>query len=265
MTESEWLACDDPDRMLCFLRGERPPAAGLFAWLGLGPKSSAPVPPWATDRKLLLYACACCRRLPELYRDERSLQAIDAAEALADGMISKDKVREADSAAREALDELMLRWDPGRDRSGLMFVASGGWAQPWLQAAWAAAEVVRGAPEAAVQAMVRAATAVATDWGDPRRAATALGAAARVALLRDLFNNPFRPPRLDPAWLTWQEGAVRKLAEGIYEERAFDRLPVLADALEEAGCTDADILDHGRGGAEHVRGCWVVDLLTHQA
>jgi hypothetical protein len=64
-----------------------------------------------------------------------------------------------------------------------------------------------------------------------------------------------------PSWLAWNDGTVVKLAQGIYDDRAFDRLPVLADALEEAGCDDADILDHCRRPGEHVRGCWVVDLL----
>jgi hypothetical protein len=76
--------------------------------------------------------------------------------------------------------------------------------------------------------------------------------------LRDIFGNPFRPASLAPAWRT---PAALKLAEAIYDERAFDRLPILADALEEAGCNDADILTHCRGGGDHVRGCWVVDWI----
>jgi hypothetical protein len=81
-------------------------------------------------------------------------------------------------------------------------------------------------------------------------------------LLRCIIANPFRPPpQLDSAWLAWNDGAVRKMAQAIYDERAFDRLPLLADALEEAGCTDAATLAHCRGPGEHVRGCWVVDLL----
>ncbi len=71
----------------------------------------------------------------------------------------------------------------------------------------------------------------------------------------------FRPINLKPAWLTWNGGIIAKLAQSIYDERAFDRLPVLADALEEAGCTNADMLSHCRGPGPHVRGCWVVDLL----
>jgi hypothetical protein len=85
---------------------------------------------------------------------------------------------------------------------------------------------------------------------------------AQAALLRDLFGNPFgRPPVVAPAWLIWDGGVVYRLAQGIYAERAFDRLPVLGDALEEAGCTDEDILNHCRQAREHVRGCWLVDLL----
>jgi hypothetical protein len=66
---------------------------------------------------------------------------------------------------------------------------------------------------------------------------------------------------LDPAWLAWNAGTVRKMAQAIYDDRAFDQLPILADALEEAGCANRDILDHCRSGGDHVRGCWVIDLL----
>jgi hypothetical protein len=61
--------------------------------------------------------------------------------------------------------------------------------------------------------------------------------------------------------LTWNDGTVIKIAQAIYNERAFERLPILADALEDAGCDNADILRHCREPGEHMRGCWVVDLL----
>src|SRR5262249_38992633 len=80
-------------------------------------------------------------------------------------------------------------------------------------------------------------------------------------LLREIIGNPFRPVTIDPAWLAWNNRTSPQLAHGIDEERAFERLPILADALEEAGCTDADILSHCRQQGEHVRGCWVLDLL----
>jgi hypothetical protein len=87
------------------------------------------------------------------------------------------------------------------------------------------------------------------------------------ALLRDLFGPlPFRPVRLDSGWLTWQGGTVGHLARSIYKEGRFECLPVLADALEEAGCTDAALLAHCRINGGHVKGCWVLDhLLGHRA
>jgi hypothetical protein len=85
---------------------------------------------------------------------------------------------------------------------------------------------------------------------------------AQADLLREMLGNPFRPKCAEPAWLAWGSGTVVRLAETIYHDRAFDRLPVLADALEDAGCQDADILGHCRQPGPHVRGCWAVDLLT---
>jgi hypothetical protein len=90
-------------------------------------------------------------------------------------------------------------------------------------------------------------------------------AKAQAALLRDIPGNPFRSVPLSPAWQTPQ---VVALAQAAYEQRGLPagtldvaRLAVLADALEEAGCDQADLLDHLRGPGPHVRGCWAVDLL----
>jgi hypothetical protein len=74
--------------------------------------------------------------------------------------------------------------------------------------------------------------------------------------LRDIF--PFRPVTLSRSWLTV---TVLTLAQGIYDERAYDRMPILADALEDAGCDSEELLNHCRGAGPHVRGCWAVDLL----
>jgi hypothetical protein len=77
--------------------------------------------------------------------------------------------------------------------------------------------------------------------------------------LRDIFGNPFRPVTLDPAWIT---STVVALARGIYDERAFDRMPILADALQDAGCDNAEVLNHCLDQEQrHFRGCWLVDLL----
>jgi hypothetical protein len=80
-------------------------------------------------------------------------------------------------------------------------------------------------------------------------------------LFREIFGNPFRPVPIDPSWLAWRGGLVVMLAQSIYDERRFQDLPILADALEEAGCTSEDLLAHCRSSGEHVRGCWAVDLV----
>ena len=72
------------------------------------------------------------------------------------------------------------------------------------------------------------------------------------------FSDPLHYVFFQPGWLT---STVLALATGIYDDRAFDRMPILADALQDAGCDNADILDHCRGSGPHVRGCWVVDML----
>ncbi|WP_238603035.1 hypothetical protein [Fimbriiglobus ruber] len=82
---------------------------------------------------------------------------------------------------------------------------------------------------------------------------------AQSSLIRDIF--PFHPITLSPSYLT---PTVLSLAHGIYEDRAFDRMPILADALQDAGCDNEDILTHCRGPGPHVRGCWVIDLVLNK-
>jgi len=80
-------------------------------------------------------------------------------------------------------------------------------------------------------------------------------------LLRDIAGNPFRPVRMNMSWLAWTTDTVVRMARAIYEERRWEDLPVLGDALEEAGCNDAVLLTHCRGPGPHTRGCAVVDAL----
>jgi hypothetical protein len=92
-------------------------------------------------------------------------------------------------------------------------------------------------------------------------------------LLRDIFPNPWRPaPQMAPAWLKWGDGTVRTLTESAYTERLLpqgtldpDRLALVADALEDAGCTDAELVGHLRGPGPHVRGCWALDLVLSKS
>jgi hypothetical protein len=90
----------------------------------------------------------------------------------------------------------------------------------------------------------------------------------QVTILLDIFGTLPRTVTIDPAWLAWNNSYVVTLAQAIYEQRSMPagtldpvRVAALADALEEAGCDDADILAHLRSPGAHVRGCWVVDLI----
>jgi hypothetical protein len=96
----------------------------------------------------------------------------------------------------------------------------------------------------------------------PRRAAVRAEAAAQADLVRDLFGNPFRRLCVPKAWLRTTGQQAVEIARAIYEDRSFDELGILADALEEAGCTDIDVLEHLRGPGAHVRGCWAIDLIV---
>src|SRR5262249_719138 len=98
-------------------------------------------------------------------------------------------------------------------------------------------------------------------WTYAVNAARSGAYAERIAickLLRDLFGNPFRPVAFDPAWASF---AVTSVAKHVYDRHAWEEMPILGDALEDAGCDDEQVLSHCRDGGEHVRGCWVVDAL----
>ena len=96
---------------------------------------------------------------------------------------------------------------------------------------------------------------VDVEWGGPEVPVIL------CSLIRDVFGNPARRVRVNRAWLTT---TVVALAKGIYDEKAFDRMPILADALQDAGCDNEDVLNHCRGQEPHVRGCWVLDLLLRK-
>jgi hypothetical protein len=162
--------------------------------------------------------------------DEASRRAVDVAERFADGLVSSKTRRKADRAANRVLQRVEM--DDNTPTPEVRAAAAADCAVSY-SAAWVP-WVTQEANEQEIHANV----------------------------LRDLFGPlPFRPVSLDPTWLTWQHGTIPKLAQSIYDERAFDRLPVLADALEEAGCADHAILAHLRGPGPHALGCWALDLL----
>jgi hypothetical protein len=223
MDEREWLTCEDPDRVLRFL----------------GKKYS--------PRKLRLFAVACCRTVWHILGDA-GRRAVQVAESFADRQISRDDLDEAGDAA---LSGEGSRGPPSGCGLDLEFNPA------YSLALW---DPLKAATET---------SAYAAGWavGSKKKRAKweadfASERARHCFLLREVIGNPFHPVHLPPEVLTWQDGTVVRMAEGIYEERRVTDLPVLADALEDAGCDNADILNHCRGGGEHVRGCWVIDLLT---
>jgi hypothetical protein len=150
------------------------------------------------------------------------------ADRYADGLVTAEELKETFVAARRAYDNAF---------------------QPHDSAAFSVTYLAAEGHQAASVAASSAFLALGEDAAD---------AAYQAELLRHIIGNPFRPLSVDPSWLT---DTVSGLARAIYEERAFERMPILADALEEAGCTNAEVLGHCRGPGLHVRGCWVVDLL----
>jgi hypothetical protein len=190
-------------------------------------------------RKGWLFAAACCDRIGHLLADERSRVAVRTAAQFADGLVSEDQLRKAATAASAAHEDAFR----ARGKVG----ACAEWAAQYAASsdAWHAAS--------------RASNFAYVAAGDGLQPGPEH--AAQSDLLCCIFGNPFRPATVNPSWLTWNGGTVPKLAQAIYDERRFADLPILADALEEAGCTNADILDHCRRPGEHLRGCWVVDLL----
>jgi hypothetical protein len=205
MAEQDWLASDDPEAMLLYLS------------------------PAASDRKLRLFACACCRRIWDLLPEGASRRAVETSERFADGEATADDLQRSWSAARRLVAGVEAR------------VA--GWNR------LTAAEVE--ARDAARSGAWSAAHSVVADSDREERQ-------AQCDLLRDIFQ-PFHPVAAQATWLTPE---VTELARVMYRERTLDRMPALADALEKAGCRDEAVLAHCGGPGPHVRGCWVLDLLT---
>ena len=180
------------------------------------------------DRPLRLFACACAGRVERLSPDALVRAAIELAERYAD-----------DGATDEERRKLRYACEEGTRDVAAACLATSAW-------------------DAARNAAFSAALAEA---GSTTGAAWQAARAKQADLLREIFGNPLCPTAVDPAWLAWNGRTVPQIAERIYQTRAFGDLPVLADALEDAGCTDAELLTHLRAPREHVRGCWALDLL----
>jgi hypothetical protein len=219
MTEAEWPKLTDPTPMLDFLRGK------------------------PSDRKLRLFACACCRRVSHLLNLEYCRTLTEISERYADGLASDGEREAALAKAAEEFETAHHPTQSGEDAASATLLAAVRGVTYASDAAWYA---------------TKAARFTASSHGC-KALAEAAERQGQANLLRCIFGNPFRLTSLDPAW---QTPTVLALAQAVYDQRAFDRMQELADALEKAGCTNTDLLAHCRQLGEHVRGCWVVDLLV---
>jgi hypothetical protein len=232
VTEAKWLGANDPTPMLEFLRG-----TGR-----------------ASDRKLRLFIVACYSWTCTFEHADPRRELLRVFELWADGLVS----REAVVAAREGITSDDWEFDSATRLEDAYLAARAAIHDSALALAQHAAygEAAEG----------RDVVAMENEWQEWGRAAVR----QQVLCLHDLFGPlPFRPVAVEDGWLSWNNGTVRRLAEAAYQDRLLpqgmldpDRLAVLGDALEEAGCGEVALLDHLRGPGPHVRGCWAVDLLS---
>jgi hypothetical protein len=207
-------------------------------------------------RQFYLCSAAAVRQVGNWLRHPESWRAVEVSERFADGSAT---IEELESAAEAAMG---VAW--GRTQGQPIDFRPGREEQRFVDAAMAASysatsprrvSIPRRGP-VGIWIMTYNVLHYAAKSGGSREIGP-----RQAALLRDIFGNPFRPANMEKNWLAWNDGIVPKIATETYESRDFGRLPILADALEDAGCDNADILAHCRSGREHVRGCWVVDLL----
>jgi hypothetical protein len=244
MNEQQWLTATDPFPMLQWLLREGK----------------------AHERKLRLFAVACCRLIWHRLHDPRSRQAVETTERFIEGEAT---LAEMAGASREAE---AAQHDAGQNRrwSGGEYAAlATALAPEWNPDRWPCVQSV------ACQAVTAAAQFAELSGKNrkERKRNSLLGhtevTQAQSILIRDLFGNPFRAaPTVEPSLLNWNGGLITHLAQAAYDDRQLpegtlsaSRLAVLADAFEEAGCADAEILAHLRGPGPHVRGCHVLDAI----
>ncbi len=242
MTEAEWLACDDPEQML------------------------AHVAPDASERKLRLFGVACCRRMVHILADVKEAearwedyrQAVDVAERYADRQASARELTEARFQATDNLFENSFGWDPflqvvARDHENLASILTHiteshynvNWGR-WL-AGQQSGELLD--PDVHPDAITL--HEFTSDKYKPE-------IQIQLQLIRCLFGNPFRRFKLPKKLRT---ATAVALAAQMYESRDFALVPILGDALQDAGCGDAAVIAHCCDDGPHARGCWVVDLV----
>jgi hypothetical protein len=249
MTESEWLTSESPQKM----RAHMEKGGGV------------------SERKLRLFACACCRRVERWFVDPCQHVAVDVLEKFADGLVTRVELAVSCQAAGTIDEGHALLSDEQVERN-----------QDALDASYHAAQAVSQAtctdPPGdteptyfhriydTIMHIVDAAGFAAVAFDEQGGRSLSAQAAERknlADLLRCVIGSPFRSVDFNPEWRT--DTAVY-LAKGMYESRDFSTMPILADALQDAGCNSDDVLDHCRDKKQtHVRGCWVVDLVLERS
>ena len=254
MSEDDWLASRHGRQMLVFVLTATTPIR--TRWLGWREARRFAV----GERKVRLVEVACCERVADLVPSIEIRNLIAVARSLVEDRGNDDG------------------WGRARAQAALEVIggaiSDGGVCGKWNSASFEAVDAVsrlfcHPANEHSVvlESAARArADAVATSEPSAvyeRRLHQALVAeqARQADLVREVIGNPFRPASIDPAWLTANDHAAARIAEGIASARVFADLPILADALEDAGCTSRAVLDHCRTPGSHGVGCWVLDLL----
>jgi hypothetical protein len=245
MTEAEWTTCADTWRMLEFVRDK------------------------TRARKLRLFAVACCRRHPDQVAEAGAASALEQAEWLADGLLWSGPAADLAVAGGEPVEvdsREMFAWAVSGALDGNAFWGA---ARAALYAA-DLSDIFHG--DASVRDDLCGYLRCIFGGLFPRPAPRSRPGltSALVGVVKAFAGSPLRAAQADgtsEVTVTarvnqeWRTSTTVSLAQAIYEDRAFDRLPILADALEEAGCDNTDLLAHCRGDGPHVRGCWVVDLL----
>ena len=227
MTETEWLAATDRAPMLEFIRYK------------------------TSHRKLRLLACACSRLLWDDLTDANLRNAIEVSERFADQEATPAQLSAASRKVRRAMVKLEEAEAASREQVRRMIAAG---IRDIPQFDYVARLAAHATSSIAYKGIDLALWVVNRRWpveSDPTQR-------DHPGLLRDIFGNPFRPVSLDPAW---QTSTVTTLAQQMYNTRDFSAMPILADALQDAGCDHTDILIHCHDSGPHVRGCWLVDLL----
>lgn len=230
MTEAEWQTATEPSRMLSFV------------------SSSMSDTGTNSDRKLRLFACACCRRVWDELSDPRSRRAVEVAERHADGRATEEELEAASEAASAAWDE-EYDWDAweravrGEEGMASPFPPSAAAYNAAIPVGWWGGAPAFVSPDEIIRQSVPA----GRDEG-----------AAQCALIREIFGNPFRPLSIDPACLTPR---IVALSRAIYDDRDFSRMPTLGNELAATGCTDSELLHHCREPLAHARGCWALDAI----